>query len=511
MEKRRGKFLGIIAIFLSFLIASAYSLSITNPSILDTDPATYVIVVMLMLFLFILFSAKEDLEFKFSWRNIIYGLAVFGIYVVLLASLRVALSFSFLSYRIDALLFPVLLISLILPVFGARGVRKLLPVVVYSIFASPLLLMPLLGLNNAFANLNATFVYGFVKVLGVPVSKAGVRIFAGAGSSIAISTTCVSIGTFIALFMFLLPLAYLYDGRLGRKALWLVSGVALILLFNILRMLTVVLIWVYYGIGSAANTFHVFAGQFLFYLAIILMLLVSGKYAFGLDRLGKDTRKDLARFYMTKRNGIYTTVALLMVLALVSLFLASGYGRQLYAPPALFGNESQLNNLMLNERVISSLHSSGDNVTELGDTPVGYIFALSNNAVNVNSSVYVVANVSYSPLPSYNVPAFTPVSAAHAYLLNDGVTVTAQSALSENNLFDVNYFSVPYNISGDWVSVNYLMFRRVNSGPMPDCGALRSSLQPQGLVETYIYNMFSSQNYGTRGFMCEGYNVASSA
>ncbi len=511
MEKRRGRFLGIIAIFLSFLIASAYSLSITNPSILDTDPATYIIVVMLMLFLFILFSAKEDLEFKFSWRNIFYGLIVFGVYVIALALLRVSLSFSFLSYRIDALLFPVLLVSLILPVFGTRGVGKLLPAIIYSVFASPLLLMPLLNLNSAFANLNAAFVYGFVKTLGIPVSKAGVKIFAGAGSSIAISTTCVSIGTFLALFMFLLPLAYLYGGRLGRKALWLASGVLLILLLNVLRMLAVVLIWVYYGIGSAANTFHLFAGQFLFYLAIIVMLLISGKYALGLERLGKDTRKDLAKFYMTKRNGIYATVALLLALALVSLFLAAGYGKQLYAPPALFGNESQLNNLMLNERVLSALRGSGDNVTELGDTPVGYLFSLSNNAANGNRSVFVVANVSYAPIPDHNIPAFTPVSGAHAYLLRDGITIMAQSALSENSLFDVNYFSIPYNISGDWVSVNYLIFRMVNSSSVPDCGVLHSTAQPQQLAETYIYNMFSSQNYSTRGFMCESYNVASSA
>jgi exosortase/archaeosortase family protein len=345
----------------------------------------------------------------------------------------------------------------------------------------------------------------------VPVSKAGVKLFAGAGSSIAISTTCVSIGTFLALFMFLLPLAYLYDGRLGKKALWLVSGVVLILLLNILRMLTVVLIWVYYGIGSAANTFHLFAGQFLFYLAIIVMLLVSGRYALGLERLGKDTRKDLARFYMTKRKGIYATVALLLALALVSLFLAAGYGRQLYASPALFGNASQLNNLMLNERVLSALHSSGDNVTEIGGTPVGYLFSLSNNPSKINSSVFVVANISYSPFPDYSIPAFTPVGGAHAYLLNDGITIMAQSALSENSLFDVNYFSVPYNVSGDWVTVNYLMFRKVNSSSMPGCGALRGSPQPQQLAEAYIYNILSSQNYSTRGFMCESYNVASSA
>ena len=386
-----GKFLGIAAIFLSFLIASAYSLSITNPGILDTDPATYIIVVMLMLFLFILFSAKEELEFKPSAKNMLYGIVAFAIYLALLAYLRVSLSFSFLSYRIDAFLFPIFLVSLIMPVFGVRGVRKLLPVIIYSVFASPLLLMPLLNLNAAFANINAGLVYGFVKGIGVPVSKAGVMILSGTGSSIAISTTCVSIGTFLALLMFLLPLAYLYGGRLGRKALWLASGVVLILLLNLLRMLIVVLVWAYYGIGSATNTFHAFAGQLLFYLAIIVMVLISGKYGLGIGRLGKGFRKDLTGFYRTRRKGAYAVMALLLIFAVISLFFASGYGRQQYAPPDLFGNASRINTLMLNQRIISALRSSGDNVTPLGNTPVGYLFSLSNNKTGTNGSTYVVA------------------------------------------------------------------------------------------------------------------------
>jgi exosortase/archaeosortase family protein len=348
-------------------------------------------------------------------------------------------------------------------------------------------------------------------MLGVPVSKAGVTILSGTGASIAISTTCVSIGTFIALFMFLLPLAYLYDGRLGRKALWLVSGIILILLLNVLRMMLVVLIWVHYGIGSAANTFHTFAGQLLFYLAIIIMVLVSERYGLELKRLGNGVAKDMAGFYRTKQRGIYAVVVLMLVLAVISLFFAFGYGRQFYAPPALFGNASQINKLMLNQRIISALRSSGDNVTGLGETPVGYLFSLSNNGTNINSSTYVVANPSYSPLINYSLPAFIPVSKARSYLLGDGITVTTQSVLSENSLFDVNYFSIPYNVSGSWVSVNYLMFRMMNSSPMPDCGAFYSSTPPQQITETFIYNLFSLQNYSTNGLMCESYNMASSA
>lgn len=451
------------------------------------------------------------MEFKFESRNVLYGLAIFIFYALALSYLRVSLSSAFLSYRIDALLFPVLLVSLILPVFGTKGVRRLLPVIVYALFASPLIFMPLLNLNASFANLNASLAYGFVKMLGVPVSSAGVTIFAGSGASIAISTTCVSIGTFLALLMFLLPLAYLYEGEIGRKVLWLVSGIALILLLNMLRMLAVVLIWVYYGIGSAANTFHAFAGQLLFYLVIIVMLLVAGKYGLGLEKEARGAAKDMAEFYKAKEPHIYAAVAVILLFAVASLFLNSGYGNGLYAPPALFGNASQINRVMLNQRIISSLRSSGENVTELGTAPIGYIFAVSNNVTDVNDSTYVVANVVYSPLPSYSLPSFIPLGAAHSYVLRNGITVTAQSAMSDNGLFDLNYFYVSYNISGSWVSVSYLMFGQINSSSVPYCSALRNSASSQQLADTYIYNLFSSQNYSTNGFMCESYNVASSA
>ena len=119
-------------------------------------------------------------------------------------------------------------------------------------------------------------------------------------------------------------------------------------------------------------------------------------------------------------------------------------------------------------------------------------------------------NLSYDSVINYSLPNFTQASRAHSYILNDGITVTAQSALSENSLFDVNYFSIPYNVSGSWVTVNYLMFRMVNPGSVPGCRAFYSTA-PQQLAETFVYNFFSSQNYSTNGFMCESYNVASSA
>ncbi len=59
-QNSNNKLLGMIIILIGFAIASYYIISSTNLNIQDTNPASYVIVVMLMIFLFLIFLLKED-------------------------------------------------------------------------------------------------------------------------------------------------------------------------------------------------------------------------------------------------------------------------------------------------------------------------------------------------------------------------------------------------------------------------------------------------------------------
>lgn len=510
MEKRKTKFLGIIVIFVSFLIASISSLYITNPSVLDTDPTTYIIVVMLMLFVFIAFSAKEELEFKYSRRNVAYGIIAFLAYLVVLSYARVSLSYAFMSYRIDALLFPLVLVSFIVLVFGTEGLVKLAPVVIYSVFASPLILLPLLNLNASFAGINANLVYGFLRLLGVSASQAGSVILSSTGSSLTISTTCVSIGTFVAFVMFMIPLAYLYDGKLHRKAYWMVSGVVLILLLNLLRMMLIASVWAYYGTGSALSLFHTFAGQILFYLVIIVMMLIVGKYGLGLGKTKKGAAPDLKSIHKVKDRRVYAIAALSLVIAALVFFFSYGYITSL-RPPVMLFNSGQPSQIRVDQQISLSVYNSGAAVMALGSIPEGQIFSLKNNNSNANGSVYILANVSHGTIPTYDLASYSPVSTVRSYLLKNGITLTAQTVSSENDTFEVNYFSIPYNISGSWISVNYFVFERLQSGVVPNCSSAYGSFNIQDSVESIIYNLIRSQSYGDSGMMCDGYLIASSA
>jgi len=506
--KGKNKALGIIVILVLFLVTALNSLLITNLSILDTDASTYVIVVMLMLFVFIVFASKENLDFEYSRKNIVYSAFVFVMYVLLLSYLRVALSSAFLTYRIDSLLFPLPLLAFILLVFGISGAKKLAPLIVYAAFASPLILLPILGLNGSFAGFNASLIYGFIRGIGIPVSKNGLIISSAVGSSITISTTCVSIGTFVAFVMFLIPLAYFYYGRPLRKAYWLLSGVALILALNFIRMLLISLVWVFYGLNSAINVFHAFAGQLIFYAAIITMVLLAYRYGLIVEK-GKAKK---VRTEPTKAdyNGIALTILIGFLLAIAAFYLGSGYKHAIYGTPTQF-SKSNMSGTALGRTILAGVENSRENVFILGSAPQGYLFLLNGSVSAPNSHTYVLANASYSPVPKGVPVGYAPIGSPRSLLLKDGITITSQEAESGNDIFSINYFSIPYNITGNWTMVTYILFRNITNGQLPECGLMAHNQTGVDQFESAIFNIIRSQSYSAKkGFMCQSYLIASS-
>lgn len=511
MAGKKRKILGIVVLFVAFLIASLGSLAITSTSILDTDPGTYIIVVILMLFLFILFLAKEDLEFKFRKKSIVVGVIVFVVYLIVLSYLRVALSFDFLSYRIDAFLFPLLLLSLIIIIFGIESLEKLYPVLVYALFASPLLLLPFLGLNSAFANLNAALVYGIIKLLGASASRAGLVISSAAGSSITVSSTCVSLGIFVAFVMFLIPIAYLYDGKTKKKIYWIISGIALILVLNLLRMLLVAIVWVYYGLNSAIGLFHSFAGQLIFYIAIVAMVLLTYKYEMRMKPAKKTTGKEIKTFYKNIAPEIIAIIGFVLVLAIVALFFNLGYTNSVNAPATLFGTGNGISAFTLDQYALKNLEYANSNILILGNSSDGNLFSLSSTPGEANQTVFVLVNSSSGSTQPSNSLISLPHGITHHYLLRNGITVTTTVVSSGNLTFDLNYFAIPYNTSSGWIALRYLLFQQVQQNSLPYCNLSKNNYSLNIYIENRIYDAISLEDSSTEGLMCQAYRIAGSA
>lgn len=501
----RGRLVGISVLFAAFLVGAINSIGSTGLSVLDNDPATYIIVVMLMLFVFIAFSIKEKLKLEFKRKNIVFASLIFAAYILSISYLRVALSFAFASYRIDALLLPLLLIAMILALFGYDGIKRLKQVIVYSIFASPILLLQIISLNNAFANLNASFVYDALRAVGVQVAKSGLVITAPSTASITISTTCVSLGTFIALIMFLIPVAYLYNGEFKRKIIWILSAFVLMLVLNLLRMLTISLVWVNYGLGGAITTFHTFAGQLLFYAVIIVFLLIASK--FGLSLRQKQDKRPL-RAKAAKLNALIVPITSVIVFGVIAFLFSVQYWGALYASPALFSTNATY--ASLDPYVLSALTASGMNATYLGSTTSGQLFLLGSSR-NASNATYAIVNGALRPIAGSATTAYNSIAGLHSYTLRNGVTASGATARSGNTTFDIAYFSLPFNVTGSYVSANVELFRRVASTATGCSIGGAQSLGAFDYLQSGFYNILHGAFAVKDGMaLCYAYKIASS-
>ena len=103
---------------------------------------------MLMIPLFALFMMKENIAPKTDMRSLALGAILFLLFIVLGQYFRNYLSYLFFSYRIDMLLFPIAIFSLAALLFGSGNLKKFSFLAIYALFASPLLLLPVIGLNR---------------------------------------------------------------------------------------------------------------------------------------------------------------------------------------------------------------------------------------------------------------------------------------------------------------------------------------------------------------------------
>ena len=506
MSNRRAKLFGIVVLAVAFLILTMNSMRATQFSIQDNNPASYIIVVMLMLPLTIIFSMKEELHFGFTTKGAALGVAAFLVYLAAISYLRASLSFVFQAYRIDALLFPLLLVSLIAVLFGTAGLSKMKFLIVYSVFAAPLLLIPVMLLNSGFAAVNAYFVFGLLKTLGAPVVMSGLTISAGSASSISIATTCADIGAFIALFMFLVPVAYVLNGRPRNKALWLTSGIILMLVLNVGRMLAISLQWVYYGISTAVATLHTFAGQVLFDIAIIVMILIAGKYSLSVPRI--NTRHSaVAQISKHTQSGTAlnyaAAAALALIIAVVGFLLTSPYVTAVYANPLNFTGHTPSNST-IQLALISQLGYAHSDITSLGSASGNMFFMLQNSSQG-SDKVYVLAGVIPRPTNAGIRLNASALRSRSVLLLNNGIALTSAVAYSNNTAFHISYFSAPMLVGGNYTTAYYEFLS--NSSNASACVPRTSQ---QNSLQSSIYGLLSGSSAPDTP-LCAAYAVAASA
>ena len=500
MGKRGTKIVGMLFVLVALLLFVSGVLWHANISIQDSDPFSYYVVVLLMVFPFLIFSLKEDLEFKPTIGGILLGVAFFCAFVAIFSYLSGALSFAFKTLGAFGVSMPFLLAALVAVPFGLDGVVKLKAPIIYSIFAGPIILMPVIAFNGQFVQANAKAVYFLLTSLGLPLQRNGITITAPSAFGISIASTCAAIGAFIALAMFLVPIAYLYEGgNIIKKSLWVVGGVLLMFVLNIIRMLSIALIWFYYGISNALTIYHIFIGQTLFYIAIIAMFIIGLKAGFRIERIKKPGKQAVRRFGLIP----VAAICIILVFGVLSLLLTYGYSGYVAAPFYRFsgGSTSAIGNLTAYVSEISLLQGSKMNITGLTPVHNGYLFGLSNSTYRGANSIFVIANISGSPLAATLPSSYNSITPLGAEILQNGVTLSSYEVNSDGKAFHVEVFRAPVQINGAYYSANYEFF--LPQRLFTRCGEVMETHE----ITSFVYNLFVSG--GAPGsFTCAAYRAA---
>ncbi len=321
--------LGIVVFAVVIALAMASALYITPLSISDSDPSTYAIVVVLMLPLFALFVGKRRLDAAAGPLDIAAGLLALGLLAALTLFMRFEFSYLFVSYRLDMLLFPLFIAAEALMLFGRRNLRRFAPIAVYSALGSSLVMLPFIEANQGFAVLNTRLVYSIAKVFIHNIAYSAPVTIVANGYRLGVGQTCVGVGVLIGIVLFLLPIAYLYEGSLARKAAWVGSALALLFALNLARMAAITVAWIEYGPSSAIFEIHLVAGILLFYLSIIIAVLAAGRW--GL-RIGTG-RKERGRSRSAAGRYYAAGIVLALVAALAYFALTQGYSKALDVSP----------------------------------------------------------------------------------------------------------------------------------------------------------------------------------
>lgn len=473
---RYDKRIGLVLFAALLAVSLANEFSITPFAISDSDFTTYIIVPLLMLPLLALFIMKERMVPEVGVRDVLVGIGAFALLFLLTVLLRLRLSYIFVGMHVDMLLFPLLIVSLALLLFGIRNISKFKAIALYSILASPAILLWLGSANSGFVIANTLVIYNIVKLVFPHVGYLAPLTITANGYSVGIGETCVGIGILIGIVLFLAPIAYLYDGKFSKKVLWIASGFCLMLILNVLRMLGIVVAWFFYGPSNAILTIHLFAGVLLFYIAIIVMILVSRSYGLSFPTYKKDerTRQTQGRCYIL---GICIAVAVTVVYYL----MLSDYPTLPVIPPLSLYNSVSFNSGNLAGLIDTIENQSAFNVTAIqSNIQNDIVFRFTNSTFNSTAPIaLLVQSPSLNDLPA---------------LLKNNTVVGERIFFSNASLLQQVYYLNSYGHGFMlYVEKKPYVYPNGTSTSADIYSVFPANMTPSGIVCGNYYNMFYTE------------------
>jgi len=466
-----------IAVFvLSIVIMLANSFFATPSSILDTDPSTYIIVPIIMLPLFSIFIFKNKIKPKAKRLDLLIGFILFISFLFAITYLRYTFSFLFMSYRLDMLIFPLAIASIAITIFGFENISKFKALMIFTLFASPMLLTPIFFTNQNFAEMNAYIVYIVMHAFEKSVVFTPPISISGNGYSIGIGESCAGIGALIGIIMFLIPIAYLLDGELHAKMLWILSGFILLLVLNFIRMATIGLIWLWLGPNQSTSFAHSFAGVLIFYITIIAIILAAPLFKL---KIPKPSKK---RIYRRKPRYALLPLILPIIYALLYFLLTTNYANSIQVSPALMHANATLNGSAF-ENFVSS------NVNTTGFTTISYLFSNTSDILLFVNQTFNKTNPIAMLITAPNMKAEKEllsnmsVLGSATFMNKNGINIYLYQVYSNNTIYYMGFEELPYVFDDEYyVESEYFIMPEVAGSLNLKCGYSKF---------TYLYNILN--------------------
>ncbi len=483
---------------LLILAALINAIRITPFVISDADPSTYAIVPMLMLPIFALFMYKEKMVPKVDKRDIAAGSLFFSAFILLSIYLNVKLSVLFLSYGIEMLLLPLFIASIATLLFGIKNIKKFYPIMFYALVSSSIIISPIFSLNSQFAESNSRLVFAITRIFVPSAAFYPPFTINANGGSIGIGESCAGISFLISILFFVSPVAYLYNGKWQKKFIWILLSLAILLLLNFARMVSIASVWLSLGPSAAVSFVHSFAGILLFYASIIIVMLLAPRM--GLRIQSVKSRKTNAYRKTTTCKALYASGAIAILFTIISLSLSLGYLGAYLISPYYLKSPSSLQSLHILQtgQLLKAANFSAAEVS-YNNTSASLLLYHANATIGLY--------LSSSKNISTNIQRLNNLNHEITFLGSDGMSAELYAVPSNGSIMVLYHTFLPFIYRQN--STVYL----VNAYALLPANEVEPSACRYNGLYTYAYNLFnpSFYNSSSRALLSSGYCIIHTA
>jgi exosortase len=209
-------------------------------------------------------------------KNMPVTSTTWGLIIILIAVLMHISGVIIYVYSLSGLSLFFMILGLSLYIFGKERTRTVIFPLVFLIFMFPIPQAMIEAISFPMKMLVAKMGVDILSFCGMSVFREGFNISIPSGS-LLVGNPCSGLRSLISFLALGSILSYIIDLKLYKKITLVFLTIPIALLFNILRVLILILISYFYGVSAASpeTLLHSFSGVFTFALGFLILLYIG--------------------------------------------------------------------------------------------------------------------------------------------------------------------------------------------------------------------------------------------